>query len=60
MRALGLGVVSLKPSRNALTALQYVWRIQFVTRDIPKLRASHWLPSFPHSAREICVKQPSA
>ena len=47
MRALGLGVVSLNPSRNALTALQYVWRIQFVTRDIPKLRASHWLPSFP-------------
>ena len=25
--------------------------------DIPKLRVSHWLPCFPHSAREIWVKQ---
>jgi hypothetical protein len=40
-----------------LTAPQYVWRIVFATRDIPKLRQTHWLPSFPHSDREIWVKQ---
>ena len=52
--ALGLGVVSKK---YALTAPYYVYRIAFRSHDIPMLRASHWIPSFPHSAREIWVKQ---
>ena len=51
---MGLGVVS---KEYALTALYYVYRIAFRSHDIPKLRASHWIPSFPHSAREIWVKQ---
>jgi hypothetical protein len=34
-----------------------VYRILFSNRDLPKLRQSHWLPSFPHSAREIWIKQ---
>jgi hypothetical protein len=34
-----------------------VYRILFSDRDLPKLRQSHWLPSFPHSAREIWIKQ---
>jgi hypothetical protein len=52
--ALGLGVVSKK---YALTAPYYIYYIAFRSHDIPKLRASHWIPSFPHSAREIWVKQ---
>lgn len=40
-----------------LTAPQYVWRIVFSTRDLPKLRQSQYLADFPHSAREIWVKQ---
>src|ERR1039458_3752151 len=40
--ALGLGVVSKK---YALTAPYYVYRIAFRSHDIPKLRASHWIPS---------------
>src|SRR5664280_3437619 len=48
--ALGLGVVSKK---YALTAPYYIYYVAFRSHDIPKLRASHWIPSFPHSAREI-------
>jgi len=33
--------------RNAMTAPQYVYRYLFSNRDLPKLRQSHWLPSFP-------------
>jgi hypothetical protein len=29
----------------------------FSHHDIPQLRQRHWLPTFPHSAREIWVKQ---
>jgi ssDNA-binding Zn-finger/Zn-ribbon topoisomerase 1 len=53
-RALGLGVVSKK---IRLTAPQYVWHITFFHHDIPQLRQRHWLPTFPHSNREIWVKQ---
>ena len=55
--------MSLKVSLNHRPALAriptpyYVWRVVFLSRDIPKLRVSHWLPCFPHSAREIWVKQ---
>ena len=51
---MGLGVVSKK---YALTAPYYIYYIAFRSHDIPKLRASHWIPSFPHSARETWVKQ---
>lgn len=40
-----------------LTAPQDVWHILFSTRDLPKLRQSHYLPGFPHGPREIWVKQ---
>jgi len=39
--------------KYALTAPYYIYYIAFRSHDIPKLRASHWIPSFPHSAREI-------
>ena len=70
-RALRLGVVSQKTSSVwstrlwpamvtkyvGLAAPPCVWRIVFSTHDIPKLRQTHWLPSFPHSGREIWVNQ---
>jgi hypothetical protein len=36
-----------------LTTPQYLWHITFSHHDIPKLHQRHYLPSFPHSAREI-------
>ena len=53
-KRVGAGVVS---KEYALTALYYVYRMAFRSHDNPKLRASYWIPSFPHSEREIWVKQ---
>jgi hypothetical protein len=39
--------------RNALTAPQYVYRILFSNRDLPKLRQSHWLPEFPPQSPKV-------
>ena len=55
--------MSLKVSLNNRPAFAriptpyYVYRIVFSKHDIPNLRATHWLPQFPHSEREIWVKQ---
>jgi hypothetical protein len=46
-----------RPASARIPTPYYVYRIVFRTRDIPKLRQTHWLPSFPHSDREIWVKQ---
>ena len=46
-----------KSPRKPTTAPYYVWRVTFLARELPKLRASHYLASFPHTTREIWVKQ---
>jgi hypothetical protein len=46
-----------RPASARIPTPYYVWHIVFRTHDIPKLRMTHWLPSFSHSDREIWVKQ---
>jgi hypothetical protein len=46
-----------RPASARIPTPYYVYRIVFRTHDIPKLRMTHWLPSFPHDNREIWVKQ---
>ncbi len=46
-----------RPASARIPTPYYVWRVVFSRHDITKLRMTHWLPSFPHSNREIWVKQ---
>jgi hypothetical protein len=46
-----------RPASARIPTPYYVWHVVFSRHDIPKLRMTHWLPSFPHSNREIWVKQ---
>ena len=46
-----------RPAYARIPTAYYVYRIVFSKHDIPRLRATYWLPQFPHSEREIWVKQ---
>ena len=46
-----------RPASARIPTAYYVWHVVFSRHDIPKLRMTHWLPSFEHSNREIWVKQ---
>jgi hypothetical protein len=44
-------------SKFRLPTPYYIYRIVFSKNEIPQLPHSQWLSSFPHSNREIWVKQ---